>query len=819
MTKDFSKFQTIIDQFRGEVSASNFDAKFSAFTESIPTADKFLLKMELKRLASQCNRLIDLRGLVDGQCQVFEHEGRVHFFDELAIQVFEDNMQFYGSYTFGVYDAVNETKNNYRVLDDNEEKNAPVMRSQVKDKIVLKKLNYPAKLHAIGQYYNRQEERMNFVTQLTFILENKEVIDATTSDLSIHGCKFRIKSETKLKVGQGICIQFIGLENEFKFTEDLKLEYQVCNTYHDNSFQFIGVERLNHQVDDSFSQFLTDFIQRNKRRYKINLDNTINAIKTRALEQFVLPKLNELPVFIEKSERGLLPRYALTTHNNQVVFQYWQDENKKSALHCLMKKERIDYLASADAQAKTLLVFSFVHHNNGKCYFYTADEQELKTNAELGRIFLGFAASKSSFAVTQLHYLAVTPAHAESLFTVSNSLPESKEYLNLPLSDDSSSLLDSLKGIIVANDITHEQLISDYQRFTFEPLDKNVLKCFGHKRLKHPPVVDAIGINYKNQRTEPRFKYITPVSIGRERERQNVTGMLQNFSTSGMNIELDSPSTLNKGDIVYLSFVSLQKITSEFDLRQLPYEIIQVNKKKTSVRLKVYVKDHQHIGRAFFKLLIEQNKDKLLLDEYIQMIPGLSKALRNTYVNTLINLSLIIQTSGSRYKVESITSSTEESQLLTQMRQLSDQTHYANLYPILNNLQVSNALYGGLQKMLNNDQSVTDILYIAINEDIKNVESAVTTKLASELDSLALKEMFIAWALKHGRFFCIQTKLSRTNEPDMEYLDPELSYISSYSIHKGKKIEQNILSVRGVVQLIDVTKETLFRHQLMLIDE
>ena len=819
MTTDFSKFQTIIDQFRGQVSASNFDAKFSAATQLIPKTEKFLLKMELKRRASPCNRLIDLRGLVDAQCQFFEHEGRVHFFDELALQVFQENIKSYGRYTFGVYDAVNQTKNNCRVVDDTKENNAAVTGSQVK--AVFQKLNYPAKIHRLGQYYNRQEERMNFVTRLIFISEDKQVIDAKTSDLSVHGCKFKINSETKIKVGQRIYLRFIGLENEFTFAEDFKLMYQVCNIYHHNASQFIGVERLHQQVDDSFSQFLTDFIQRNKRRYKINVDNTINAISTRVLEQFVLPKLNELPVFIEQSERGLLPRYALTTHNNQGVFQYWQDENKRSTLHCLMKKQRIDYLASTDlqskTQSKTLLVFSFLHHNNGKCFFYTADEQELKTDAELGRKFLGFAASKSSFAVTQLHYSAVTPADAESPFTVANTLAESAASFNLPLSEDVSSLFDSLTGIIVANDITHEQLISDYQRLVFEPLDKSLLKIFGHKRLKQHSVVDSIGINYNEQRKEPRFKYKTTISV--ERQGTHLAGISKNFSTSGINIDLDSPTRLKKGDIVYVSLVSLQKITSEFDLRQLPYEVIQVDKKRTTISLKVYIKEHQHLGRTFFKLLIDKNKDKLTPDQYIQLIPGLSTALRNTYVNTFLNLALIIQTSGSRYKVESITSSTEETQLLTQMRQLNDQPDYVNLYPLLNNLQVSNLLYGGLQKMHINDQPLTDFLYIAINEDITNLASTVTTKLASELGSLAIKEMFISWALKHGRFFCIQTKLSRTNEPDMKYLDPELSYISSFYIHKGKKIEQNMSSVSGVVQLIDVTKETLFRHQILFINK
>ena len=89
MTTDFSKYQKIIDQFSGKVFDSDFEARFSAVTKNIPKTERFLLKMELKRLASPCTRLVDLRGHVDGECRPYEHESRVHFLDELAIRVFE----------------------------------------------------------------------------------------------------------------------------------------------------------------------------------------------------------------------------------------------------------------------------------------------------------------------------------------------------------------------------------------------------------------------------------------------------------------------------------------------------------------------------------------------------------------------------------------------------------------------------------------------------------------------------------------------------------------------------------------------------------
>ena len=109
MNKDFSKYKKIIDDFSGQVLNPNFEASFSSAAKNIPKTERFLLKMELKRLAAPCTRLIDLRGHVDGECKPFVHEDRTHYLDDVAIKAFSDSFVLYSGYTFGVYEAVMST--------------------------------------------------------------------------------------------------------------------------------------------------------------------------------------------------------------------------------------------------------------------------------------------------------------------------------------------------------------------------------------------------------------------------------------------------------------------------------------------------------------------------------------------------------------------------------------------------------------------------------------------------------------------------------------------------------------------------------------
>ena len=108
-------------------------------------------------------------------------------------------------------------------------------------------------------------------------------------------------------------------------------------------------------------------------------------------------------------------------------------------------------------------------------------------------------------------------------------------------------------------------------------------------------------------------------------------------------------------------------------MNDLPYEVMRVNKSKTIINLRVHVQKYQHIGRSFFKLLIEKNKDKLTSDEYIMMTPGLAKALRNIYCHTMRSNAAFVQTSGSRYKFDVLASNHSDTALLTMLAQLTEQ--------------------------------------------------------------------------------------------------------------------------------------------------
>lgn len=816
MSIDFSKYQKTIANFRGEANKPNFDIQFTQSTKNLAKSEQFLLKMELKRLASACTRSIDLRGLVDGDCKLFQYSAQSHFLDDIAIDVFEESIEAYKGYTFGVYDAVTNTENNFRVIYQKEKKQVqePILTEKpaVSSKKIADKTQYPVSIFPLDTYHYRTEERMNFVTSLVVVFEDQKQRSVSSIDVSVAGLKFRFNSKMHLSVGQKITITFKGLEDDFKLDNSENLVYLIKNIHRSENTQLVGCQRVDADNKDALMTFLSSYIYGHKRRYKINLDNTISALHSRSLEQFVLPTINELPIYFEQTEQGVLPRYALTTNNNQSLFQYWQDEESDSNLHYLVNESRLERLLNQHKQGKPLLVFSFIHHHQGKDFFYTLDEMQLPQGHDAITTFLSFAAKKSSFMITQLSYFELDKSKTYSPFTLPNTQELEKQYVNLPPSTKATKCLDSLSFCVVASDITHNASIEQYQKLSRDGIDSSTLKVFGHKRSKEKLTVEAFGASYKNHRVEHRFIYNAPILV----EFQNIQwqGTIMDFSISGLKIELESSAELNAGDIVHVSFPSLQKITTSYDLSKLPYEVVYLNKKQTIINLRIYVKGYQHVGRSFFKLLINKNKEKLTVDESIMAVPGLGAALRTQYAQNMRVPTLIVQTSGSRYKVETLVSNDNNNAFLQQLNGLSDRKSYYNFYPLLTRLYKDNYLELCLKKLLTNTAPIHCVLYIGITTEPEQIDRDVSVRVDSELNTPELREFFIKSALKKGDFFAFQLKISRTHKPNIEYLNTELSYISTYAIHRGKQIEQEISSVVAAIQYTDITHEVLFSHGL-----
>ena len=185
------KYESLVEELKAHLGTPQFDKLFKSKTASLTKPEQFLIKMEMSRLSQPVARFIDLRGQVTGQVKPYEYDGKQHFMDDTAIEVFEDAIKRHGGYTLAVYEAVMNTENNHRVMQKKAAEQALTDDSSTTEQ--------SAKVIKFASYESRREERMNYSIKITVELDKDNKVAASTSDISLSGAKIKLAPRYKVK--------------------------------------------------------------------------------------------------------------------------------------------------------------------------------------------------------------------------------------------------------------------------------------------------------------------------------------------------------------------------------------------------------------------------------------------------------------------------------------------------------------------------------------------------------------------------------------------------------------------------------------------
>ena len=806
------KHQDLIQDLKSDLGKSKFDTVFKNKTANLSKPDQFLLKMEMTRLSQPVARFIDLRGQVTGEVRSYEYKGKQHFMDYLAIEVFEKAIKQHGDYTLAVYEAVMNTENNHKVLQKKAKKQALTQND------VTQEQSADTSCHMVqfASYETRIEERMNYAIKVKIQLTPTDIIEASTSDISVSGCKVKVPSRYKFKPEQKIKMRLIGLEQDFELGLKEGIEYEVVAIdIINNDTNHIRMKRTFIESNASFDDFLRSFIHGNKRRYKVNLDNTLDAVIVKGYEQYYLPRITSLAVFFSQNEQVLTPRLVLSNENNIDTIRYFNDENKNFVLSSILHKSRISEIFSQPGHVKEGLLYCFTHISAGKIYYYSATDSELQKTPALKSLFLGFGSSKSSWRVFKVQFM---PTHNDDAF-IPLSLPETADSevtkLNKPPSPRVQGVIKDIKYLALITDITTKQTQLEYNKNKYIKEQANALKQFGHAKQARYPDIDVVALEYVNLRAETRYLYKTAVVLEQE-EKGRLAGTTRDFSENGLQIELNDPTHYENGDLILMALPDLQKITKKHDLHNLPYEVMAVSKTKTIVNLRSYrpTPDSEHTGTAFFTQLISHNKSKLKASEESPKIPGLSTALRNMQTKTVCQFPFYIHKLGPSYSVGAIGHGLYASPLHLILSQFGLLDAHFNIESIFPNHVLNDLLMPKLKEMTRQEKPFQLELYLRLNPAAEDIESAIIIDYVPLNKNEINKKSFVTACIKKELFFGFRVYISRTGRPDTDYLSKELSYITQYALHKAKVLENELWSVVGVGEILDISNELMLRFNI-----
>lgn len=811
-TADLQEYIGVIERMKSSLNSADFDQVFSLLTSDLPKSKQFLLKMELKRMAQPCNFYIDLRGHVDGDVRAYEHQGKTHYMDANAVNVFERGLKQYGAYTVGLYEEVMNTENNFRVMHrkQTEQRVKTALQqsgsSETEAEEPTAVHNQYARIIPIGNYTVRRDERMHFSIDVELELAGKRY-RASTSDLSVSGCKLKLQQPLQLEPGQQVRLHFTGLEQEYMLGFAAGILYQLIDTEQQGANLYWRMQRLPGNDEQHFATFLQKFISGNKRRYKVNLDSVSQSLLSKGYEQFYLPKLSSLPVYIAVRDGAPLPLCALTTDFNKASWQHFLDEQHQAVFNTVLSVRRLKAILQLPQQDKSTILYSFTHAVKGKLFFYTATSEELLEDDALRQLFFGFGATKAGWRVFQLNIQRVSPAMAEMPSTVPEADNGQK---NAGLSSLIKQYIQDIRYIATLSDISSDRSTDWYQNY---PVDQQLLKNlarFGHKKTPQQPPCEAVAMQYVNLRSESRYLYKTSIAISDKEQPAPLTGHSRDFSSKGLQLETTLPVRFQKGDVLLLDLPDMQKISNKYPLTALPYEVMAVSKSRTIMNLRAHEGAEPHTGRLFFQQLIQNNRAKLTPAEESPRYPGLSTALRNMYLNVQNHFTLYLHRKGIRYEVNTVTQGNNPASLHLLLSLFSADINKQDLALILQNNAASLHFAQHLKQMkrLEAPKSYEMFLVVSQTDDTTELSCMFDYEFRDEQH----KRQFVLNALQHKIIFSYRLQLCRTGRPDVDFIAAELSYISAYAIHKAKVLEEELWSVAGMIDAVDISAEVGWRY-------
>ena len=820
--------QQLIEQLKPVVNEPEFDSIFSALTADMDGPQRFQLKAELRRLARPCKKVIDLRKRVEGHCRPYKYKGIVHYMDDVAISIFEAGVDHYrGIYTEDTYEQVHNAENNFRIIAQRERERmlAAVQRRAQRDGLVkplelanaateepVAQAHLEVPFFTFGRYVHRKEERMNFSVQVMLQSANQQSIEAMTSNISVTGIQVKISPDYNFAEGDELDVRFTGLAKEFTFDPNLVVPYRVVGTERVRDFLYLRLLRDVEFESDAFDSFLVRFINGYKRRYKVNVDNTYNAIVTKGHEQFYFPRMSGVPLFFRREAKRMYAAMALETENNAACLDAWLNDENHNQMPGLFTGKRMSYLlrylnANPGAIA-TAVFYTFQVLRQGQVFFYAATDFELEQQPELKRVFLAFASRTNSFKVYRFNFSRLDMGKAWSPVTLPESVLAKEKHLQRPPAPNVMHKLHGLTHVGLLNDIT--PAAERYHHFQCSRDELKVLTDFVVSR-KLPSAMERVKYTFVNFRSESRFGYRTRVRV--RHGDNSLLGTTRDISTLGMQVDLEDPVELKAGDFVELDLIQLAKRAAGFDLTYLRYEVMHIAKDQMTLHLRADVNVPNHQGRAYISEMIKHNQDEVLENRQGETLHGLQLCLRNLYSHSMMSMPLYLhREKGAEFALGMLGLSRLNQPLKELVLGLAENWDKASLRPLMDTQQFQSVIRSHWQKLEDKSPPAVVEVYVFMRLYKGNVQ--LERRFKGQFKSPSFEQAFINNALASGSLMLLRLEISRTGKPDIAFIANEFKYVNLYAAHKAQQLEKDLWSVVGLVDVVDCTHELMNRLPL-----
>ncbi|WJW76237.1 PilZ domain-containing protein [Thiohalobacter sp. IOR34] len=799
---------------------------------------RFLRKMEEKRIRRPCFETIDMRGKVPGECQRYLLDDRVFYLDDISYGIYQRGVNENGGvFTVGTYEAIVNGQHTNKAIREAELKarqvespgsGYPGMRrsapgedgtEEATAEVASRRFN-PQRV-SLGYFHKRRAARLQYVTELRVEAEG-HAFSGNSRDISVTGLRAQFKGVFGFQPGQRLQLSFPALQEQHPEIGLSDLAYEVVRSEQKGADHLLCLRLIEAQAPASFSPFIADLVERFKRKYRLDAEDDLLTVAAGWYERIHVANSGLLPLFLAGTPEAPRLQAVGSSDGNRHLLDFFRRPRGGHDLSSLALPHRL----APCARGQSVLIALYREKETDGLRVHSAADCEFERAEDFIR-FLRLTLTHAGCRILKLMpgtlpFRAPDPRYLD---LVTERLREHAE-------DEAQALqarIQALNALVLAVDVTDQ--VQAMIPATVEDSDlQQGLHCWvGHERRLLPGLeasesVDAallepelVPLAYVEQRREGRYLAETAVEVIVDGSRHKAS--TRDISTRGLAIRLDKALPLKAGSEIKVALVSLQKKRPSLNLMAVPYRAVGLERGRPVIlRLeRIRNRDEKKID-DFFVEVITKNKSKLTLDMRDTLNAAQARCFERIMVCNLPVIPFYIvreeEGGGCLHRV----ALPEASSPLAEFFRLPDGSHD---FSWLSDSRLILALYQQIGKMARQAQAeharpphVELEVYCYKAVDPQSGECRLHTATELDFDSEGERELFLVEAAASGEFRFLKLLLSYSEELNRVELDNSLEPIRSQSRHRVARLQEQLLSIVGCGELIDVSDQLLARRAL-----
>lgn len=805
---------------------------------------QFLKRMEKIRISKPCFEVIDMRGKVPGECQQYKINDRVHWLDDVSHEIYQSGLDQYNDvFTVGIYEAIVNGKHTYKAMREAEErkqqeaKQAAEARARAATGAVpaeeehtvasaqqktedKRPKRYDPDIVPFGYFKKRREERLQYVTSVTLMHDGRS-LQASTRDISLGGLQLGIKGLHSFQPGDTLELEFTALLENAPSQPLSGLHYEVMGGEQKENEVLLRLKLVEDSRPEGFSDVIIELIQKFRKKYKLDVEDDYWTIVSGLYERCYAENLMQIPFFIINTGDGLQVDVVAATDGNQPLLHFFHNQVESHDFSAISLPHRLEWLS----QGREMLLAVYRQKIGDELKIHSAANLEFEDPSDFGR-FVQHALQHPEHAIFKVmpsaeHFRSASMRKFE---LIAERLVEKSDEAAARL----KARLESIRCAALMIDLTDQigkvitRLLgrpaggADIQGLhvwvgnTHMPLDDVRAQAGKSSDISAP---ELIRFGYVERRREDR--YLAETAIEFIARRKTIKGRTRDISTRGLSVMLDEAPEVYKGDEVTLALISLQKKRPNLNLMAVPYRVVAVKQKESNLVMleRLSSKDEKKI-EDFFAELIVKNRDKLAVDINDTLGATISRAYENLVARNQVTIPFFISKAETGGPFLQWVALPDEPLPVLEFFQMSND--YID-FSWLSDPRILLPLYQKLSEMARqqsrSEQRPTPFemeVYLYKDHDPEAGIMVLYCATEFEFRTDSDRETFLSRARVAQDFRIMKLMATYTLEFNKLELDAAVDQLRQQSRHRASKLQEQIESLVGYGELIDITAEAAY---------